>query len=312
MFFECRFSADELVELVEVLEIPERFVVSGRYKFSNIEALCLLLARFRSAGDIALLAMMYNRSISAISQCVNELSLFIDDSWGHLLDFDSDGLLRPSALARYAQAIHVNGDAPIETVWGFIDCTIRRIARPTWYQRQAYNGHKKFHSLKFQAVVLPDGMFAHLYGPFEGRRADPGLLAESGLLEKCTTHARKPGTTNATPIEDRYYQLFGDPAYGVSPVLLSPFARAGQRSEDEQEWNVGMSSVRIEVEHGFGIVVNTWPFLNAFWKLRVYASPVGVYYRVAVLLTNARNCYRPNQISQYFACRPPTVREYFH
>ena len=28
-----------------------------------------------------------------------------------------------------------------------------------------YNGHKRVHALKFQSVVLPSGMIAHMYGP---------------------------------------------------------------------------------------------------------------------------------------------------
>ena len=73
-----------------------------------------------------------------------------------------------------------------------------------------------------------------------------------------------------------------------------------------------MAGLRIEVEHGFGIVTNLWPFLNAGWKMHVYASPVGHYYRFAVLLTNALNCFRENQVAQYFDCQPPSIREYFH
>lgn len=92
---------------------------------------------------------------------------------------------------------------------------------------------------------------------------------------------------------------------------MSPFAR-NQRTEEELEWNVAMASVRIEVEHAFGGVVRAWPFLNAWWKHRVYSSPLGLYYRVGVLLTNALNCIRPNQTSQVFDCEPPTLEEYFH
>ena len=31
--------------------------------------------------------------------------------------------------------------------------------------RVLYNGHKRVHALKFQSVVLPSGMIAHMYGP---------------------------------------------------------------------------------------------------------------------------------------------------
>jgi hypothetical protein len=97
-------------------------------------------------------------------------------------------------MKKYADAISARG-APISSIFGFIDCTIRRICHPTWFQRQAYNGHKKFHSLKFQAVMLPNGIIGHLYGPFEGRWNDNYLLTESGLLDRLAhLHIKKMST----------------------------------------------------------------------------------------------------------------------
>jgi hypothetical protein len=64
-------------------------------------------------------------------------------------------------------------------------------------------------------------------------------------------------------------------------------SRALERVEAEQNWNNAMAAVRIEFEHGFGDVTRVWPFINAWWKLKVYGSPVGSYYCVAVLLINA-------------------------
>ncbi|EIW54605.1 uncharacterized protein TRAVEDRAFT_131697, partial [Trametes versicolor FP-101664 SS1] len=176
----------------------------------------------------------------------------------------------------------------------------------------AYNGHKKYHALKFQAVMLPNGMFGHLFGPFEGRRNDNFLLHASKLLEKCARFAIWPGSSENSPLEQRYFQLFGDAAYGISPQLISPFAGARPRTEEEEQWNVAMGLVRVQVEHGFGLVTSTWQYLNANWKMHVYSSPVGRYYRVGVLLTNILNCYRPNQVSQYFDCEPPSITEYLH
>ena len=175
--------------------------------------------------------------------------------------------------------------------------------------------------------MLPNGLFGHLYGPIEGRHNDAFALAESGLMDECSLHARLPvvsddrggaggGADEATggmdPVaEPRYLQLFGDPAYGLSELIISPFPKSG-RTDDQQEWNTRMSKVRIEVEHGFALVTNNWQFLRAEWKLRVFLSPVGRYYRVGVLLTNALACLHPNQVSQYFDCAPPSLEEYFH
>jgi len=93
---------------------------------------------------------------------------------------------------------------------------------------------------------------------------------------------------------------------------MSPFAGVGGRSDAEKEWNAEIFAVHIEVEHGFGIVSNTWPFLNASWKIHLYASPVGRYYRVGVLLMNCLDCLHPNQVSWYFNCLPPILFEYLH
>ena len=303
---------DELIELATALRLPPIFTTpTSGYAVPRLEALALTCARLARSGDIYDLVREYDRSAAAISEIVNYTVRLIDTDWAHLLDFDHNCLLAPEQLSRYASAISEAG-APMSTVWGFIDCTLRRISRPTWFQRAAYSGYKKYHALKYQAVMIPNGMFAHLFGPWEGRRTDPFMLAESGLLDKCAKYAVQVDADDGTPLEHRYFQLYGDPAYGVNPFLVSPYSGPGQRSRAEQEFNTRMSSVRIEVEHGFGIVLNTWPFLYTFWKHRVYSSPIGRYYRVAVLFTNARNCFHPNQVSLHFNCRPPELHEYFH
>jgi nuclease HARBI1 len=306
-----RFYANELADLVRVLRIPDPFITKTRSKFSAIEALGLLLARFKSAGDLNDLAMMYQRPASAISEVVNGLAFWIDERWGMLLGFDTEGILAPEKLQSYAHAIHEAG-APIDSVWGFIDCTIRAMCRPFRYQRQAYNGYKKVHALKYQAVKLPNGLLGHIHGPEVGQHNDNHLLATSGLLDLCAMHAIRPGASVSSHPARRYLQLFGDPAYGNSYHLISPFSGAGNRTNDEKRWNEAMARVRIEVEHAFGGILRLWPYLNAWWKHRVYASPLGVYYRVGCLLTNAHNCIHLNQTAQYFSCEPPTLDEYFH
>ncbi|KAI5897290.1 uncharacterized protein SCHCODRAFT_02696018 [Schizophyllum commune H4-8] len=81
----------------------------------------------------------------------------------------------------------------------------------TWYQRQAYNGYKKYHTLKFQAVMLSNGMFGHLHGP---------------------EHAVCEGTDKNTCPPIRFPQLFGDLAYGLNYHIISPFAKANCTADE--------------------------------------------------------------------------------
>ncbi len=43
--------------------------------------------------------------------------------------------------------------------------TVCPICCPKHNQRVVYNGHKRVDNLKFQSVVVPNGMIANLYGP---------------------------------------------------------------------------------------------------------------------------------------------------
>jgi hypothetical protein len=301
-------TANKLITLTTVLGIPDPFWTLLGYRFSALEAFCLLCARFRSSSDQYDLAMRYDRSQSSISQVVNGLAIWIDEEWQHLLDFDYEHLLSRENLARYAKALQRAG-VPQVLIWAFIDCTIRQMCKPSFWQHQAYNGHKKFHALKFQALSLPNSIVAHLFGPEEGQRNDNYLAWKSGIWEKCRQHAIRIGADENTPIGEHYYHVFRDPTYGLSPALLSPFTSP---SVEQREWNGLMSSVCISVEHTFGIVQQTWPFLNAHWKLKVFRSPIGTYYHVGILLTNAINCFRPNQTAQRYDCAPPSVFNYFH
>lgn len=67
-------------------------------------------------------------------------------------------------LALLADAVHRSG-APLTNCIGFIDGTVRAIARPNSDQREWYNGHKRKHALKYQGVMLAHGMFGNMFGP---------------------------------------------------------------------------------------------------------------------------------------------------
>jgi hypothetical protein len=301
-----RFTYPEIEHLIQFLRIPDPFWTKTRSKFSALELFCLLLYRFRSQEDLFGITSRFDRSTAALSEGINELVIWLNHKWSHVLEFDTKCLLHRDRLVEYANAFHRRG-APLQTVWGIIDCTIRAICRPTHWQRLMYSGHKKHHALKFQSIMVPNGMIAHLFGPEEGRRNDNHLLADSGLLERCEQHCFIEHDDGSR----QYLHIYGDAAYGDRGTLLCPFATDPMSSEEEN-FNAEMSHVRIEVEHGYALVVNNWPFLNSTTRHRLFLSPVGAYYRVAVLLTNLLNCLHPNQVSLAFNVLPPTLEEYLH
>ena len=111
------------------------------------------------------------RSVPEISIITNHIMDLIYGRWHHLLTIYNHDLLSPSKLLQYAEAIEQAGGA-LNHCWRFVDGTVRPVCRPNENQRAIYNGHKRRHSIKFQAVALPNGLVGSLFVPVEGRRQD--------------------------------------------------------------------------------------------------------------------------------------------
>ena len=109
------------------------------------------------------------------------------------------------------------------------------------------------HALKFQAVVIPSGLVANLYGPVEGRRHDAGMLKESGLLNILQRRA-------VTPTGD-ILCIYGDPAYPLRPHLMGPY-RDNPLTPQMREFNKAMSEVRVSVEWLFSDIAESFKFID--------------------------------------------------
>ena len=97
---------------------------------------------------------------------------------------------------------------------------MRAISRPGIYQRVFYNGHKSYHTLKFQSVLVPNGLIANLYGPVEGKRHDSGMLMDPGLLNQL----------------QQYSFGHGDPAYPLRVHLQAAF-KGARLLQQQIDWN---------------------------------------------------------------------------
>ena len=108
------------------------------------------------------------------------------------------------------------------------------------------------------------------FGPVEGRRHDAFILTESCLLSKLQQFKRPNGEP---------YVIYGDPAYGVTAQVLSPYRTNGLTAA-EQEFNRRMSAVRVSVEWTFGKVLQYFSFLDYKKNHKVLLQPTGKYYLV--------------------------------
>ena len=90
---------------------------------------------------------------------------------------------------------------PFSNCWGFIDGPYATQVQT----KELYTIDKREHALKFQSVLVPNGLIANLYGSLEGKRHDAGMLMKSGLLNDLQQHSLD---RNNTPL-----CLCGDDAY---------------------------------------------------------------------------------------------------
>ncbi|XP_028418307.1 uncharacterized protein LOC114543582 [Dendronephthya gigantea] len=266
-----------------------------------MEGLCVLMKRFAYPCRYGDMITLFGRPVPEICMITNHVLNYIYETHHHRITEWNNGLLSPDLLEVYATSIHQKG-APLQNCFGFIDGTVRPICRPRQNQRLVYNGHKKVHSLKFQSVVVPNGMIANLYGPVEGKRHDAGMLAESGLLQTLEAQAF---STRGDPM-----CLYGDPAYPLRVHLQAPF-RQGNLTNQMQMSNTNMSATRVSVEWLFGDIINYFKFLDFKKNLKIGLSSVGKMYVVCSLLRNALTCMYGNQTAEYFGLEPPTLEEYF-
>ena len=209
-------------------------------------------------------------------------------------------LIPPKKLEEYALAVHERG-SPLETVWGFVDGTVRAMCRPTQNQKVAYNGHKRVHALKYQSVTTPDGLIVDLFGPVEGRRHDMFLMKKSAFMERLRCYSRDT--------DGNIMSIYGDPAYALSAYILCGF-KGSNLSQQQQTFNMKMSAVRATVEYGFQRITTLFAWVDFKKNQKIGLQNIGVYYHVAAFLTNVHSCYNSNQTAAYFNVAVPSPADY--
>ena len=300
---EFRFEKQDLPLLKQALRIPNRFVCPQGTVCSGMEGLCILLKRLNYPCRYSDMVHSFARPVPELCMITNSVLDWVYTTHGHRLTSWNQPFLSRNCLESYARAITRKG-APLTNCFGFVDGTVRQISRPGKDQRLVYNGHKRAHALKFQAVALPNGIVANLFGPVEGRRHDAGMLKDSGVLDALQQFAY-------TPAGD-VLCIYEDPAYPLRPQLMGPYKVGNVHVLTPQmiAFNKAMSEVRVSVEWLFGDISNYFKFIDYKKNLKIHLSAVGKQYVVCALMRNILTCFYGNMTSEYFDTQPPMVNEY--
>ena len=148
----------------DALQIPAVFKCDQGTVCDGTEDLCILLKRFAYPCRYSNMIPMFGKPVPEICMINNTVRDWVyDNHRHHIMDWNQT-VLSAIQLESYVDVIFNKG-APLTNCFGFVDGTVRPISRPGESQRLVYNGHKRVHGLKFQSVVVPSGLIAHLYGP---------------------------------------------------------------------------------------------------------------------------------------------------
>lgn len=298
-----RFRRKDIQRMVRVCYAHggSTLTTRNRYRTTSLLSFCVVLRRLGTPFRWTDVETFFGKHASQLSEIYWEALEQFYDNYGHLLSGDITLAFITRKAADYANSIHLKTNA-LENCIGFIDGTVLKIARPSGHGEQnvVYNGHKRAHSLKFQAVTTPDGMFLHIHGPLEGRRHDWTLYVRSCLDQQLENSMNVAGVT---------YCLYGDSGYNWREFMEVPFTGAAL-NDNQAAFNKAMALARVTVEWMFKEIKQYWTTVDFKRKMKVGEAPVGKMYLCAILLTNFRNCFYPNETSQYFNCEPPTFEDY--
>ena len=300
---EFRFEKKDLPMLKQALRIPDRFVCPQGTVCSGMEGLCILLKRLNYPCRYSDMIRGFARPVPELCMLTNTVLDWVYATHGERLTSWNQPFLSRECLESYARTISEKG-APLTNCFGFVDGTVRQICRPGKNQRVVYNGHKRVHALKFQAVALPNGIVANLFGPVEGRRHDAGILTDSGVLAALQQVAYSPAGDVLC--------IYGDRAYPLRPQLMGPYKVGDVQvlTPQMRAFNKAMSQSRISVEWLFGDISNYFKFTDYKKNMKLQLRAVGKQYIVSALMRNILTCFYGNLTSDYFGISPPTVEEY--
>ena len=295
---ELRFAKSDVLVLLDALDFPEKFVCSQRTTCTGLEGRCILLKRLAFPCRYTDLASRFGRNPTELCLIFNQVLDFVYERHSHRLRSWDQPFLSPEMLGIYAEAVHDKG-AALQNCFGFVNGTLRRIARPKRNPRVMYNGHNSPWDQVSESCCAKwtHSKFVRALWGETTRQHD---AVPSGILNDLQRHT----WLNGQPL-----CIHGDPAYPCTKPSLHLQAQF-RDAQMTPHFNKSMSEVRASVEWVFGDISNFYKFL--IWRgSSKCTSPVGKIYIIWAILQNAHTCTYGNIVSEYFGVSPPSLQDYF-
>lgn len=297
-----RFSEVELRYIVRLMNEPGIHHTASRDKFTLLEGLCILTRRLCYPCRWADVVHLFGRSVSALNRIYLHMLTKMMNKYSHLLLFDVNRFA--AKLPQWAAAVTEACPNTFTAVVLFLDGTHRKTCRPgpsssrlprgitrDDVQRSQYDGRLHKHGQKYHALVAPNGLIVHAFGPVDGRRHDTTVLRESGLAL---------GQADLT-VNGVDYCIYADSAYALTRNMQRPF-RTPVPNSMEAKVNTAMARARtVASECGYATITNTWQNVDWVRQQKIFWTRPADMYLCAVLFTNMRLCIRrSNLMSEFF------------
>ena len=311
-------SGDQLRQLLIGFQFPVGIVKIKGYKFTSEEIMLISLIRLSWPHRWSDVRKSFpDRSRNELQLAFYWFLDFMINNWGYLITNNREYWL--PFLEESAEAIRNKlATLPNEgnrlffdaagTITGFaialfIDNTIFAMCRPgggpmtdgeqaqrisKLMQQAFWTGWKKLHGLKWQTVLLANGMDFEVWGPASVRRNDNFTLHRSGIENKLAELQRD------NPLK---FRVHGDSAYTVTDYLVSGGGK-------------GMAAVRETIEWSYKDLKTTWKYCDYKHALKIRNQPLGKIFFVCMLLRNAHVTLNGNQTCDYFICHPPSLEHW--
>jgi hypothetical protein len=327
-YSDLRFKKEHLRYLFIALNIPETIYLDNNAKVKGEKAFLLMLYRMAYPRRIVDMERIFGREYSTLSRIFNHVVYLLDEQHGHLVT-DNLAFFAPRfrdynrvILAKIAEMN--NGNIPQRERFTalFVDGTVRQICRPAGndnVQRAAFCGRKKKHAQNFQgtytikclsnfcdnkyitATTGADGMIVDCSGPHSGRRHDQRMFRDSNINDRI----RDVQLGNEVQ-----YLVYADKGYTDTTHCVAAYHGAVLTAAQVQVNGV-LTHARVTVEWCFGKVTERERYVDFHRTQQLQLQPVGKYYRLCTVLTNAHTCLYGSQTGLHFGLTAPSLNDYF-